>query len=161
MSVIRISRTHFMHVWSKMHEYDKNGMISKNFCGTLGALYGRGRYNFVCALDELNALSCLYHGSSWGGKQPDLSLIPDLQMPDYNDGEHELITHYIASLTPEAMLKALECIAYNIEIEEIPESKLTDSLGLAYNTLKEAITEIQGRIINDLPAYAYAQWEIQ
>lgn len=58
------------------------------------------------------------------------------------------------------MLKALECINYQIEdIVDIPEVKETE-LSASYSMLIEAIDEITDRIISSLVEYKNAKWFI-
>lgn len=56
------------------------------------------------------------------------------------------------------MLKALGCIAYQIEdIVDIPEVKETE-LSASYSMLIKAIDEIKDRIIGTQPEYKNAKW---
>lgn len=56
------------------------------------------------------------------------------------------------------MLKALECINYQIEdIVDIPEVKETE-LSASYSMLMEAIDEIKDTIIGRQPEYKNAKW---
>lgn len=158
---MRLSENHFRSVASKIASYYAFGDITREYCRTFGEL---GRYGdkehkakkFVRLLDEMNDLSCRYHGSTWYGKNPDPTYVPQ----PYDLGS----LSNAPKLNCFGMLKALQCIEYNIELEEIPASwigmgKMTE-YEKALGTLRKAIEEIKGRIIDNMPEYESAKWAI-
>jgi len=158
MSVLRISRDHFLSVYLKMKTYSGNYTVNREYCGTFRQFYDREIRNFIELLDEMNDLSCHYHGSTWGGNIPDMEYIPvGYDIPAYPSAIN------VPMLDCFGMLKALQCISYNIELAEIPErwKHRMPYYKRALDTLQRAIYEIMDKIIYSMPEYKEAEWCIE
>lgn len=151
MSVMRLSREHFQTVLNKVATYRNVNMMCLEYCSRLYRMDDSDALMFVANLDQLNDLSCYYHGSTWRGNKPNT---------DYKGVAHDLkIQRDTEVVNAPMMLKLLECIEYNIEIDEIPEEVTDMEMIDAFHTLKQTIDEIKTCIVlSCCPQYANAPW---
>lgn len=137
-------------VFEKALKYTFHNVCDINYCGILGRQTENQLKKHVCNWLWLNEMS--YIRRYQDGSKPDLG--------DF------LTFKSNANINTYQMLKYLECIKYNIEIETIKTGKtgnetpflIPDEKMESYNLLEKASEEIQCTIISQLPKYKSAKW---
>lgn len=152
MSVIHLDFRHYEAVYVKACSYIWRTTVDINYCGVfsgssqneirewLKELYRMNVYSLHCEHDE-KLEQCIQHAMSL--------------MDSWN---------YVAMDVPVCntyqMLKALECIDYQIEKDTI-QRKDFEWNGPAVKKLRQAMDRIRHRIIETIPEYRDAKWCIE
>jgi hypothetical protein len=151
MSVLVPDLKVFEAVYNKAWLYGFNKVCDINYCHTLSFSDEEKLKTHVKNWLWLNEMSWIRMYED-NGQKPDL-----VDFLTFRNGKN--INTY-------QMLKYLQCIDYNIEIETIKTGKtghedpflIPDNIIDSYNLLKKAIEEIQNVIISQLPEYEEAKW---
>jgi hypothetical protein len=152
MSVLVPSLKVYEAVYNKAIDYTFRKVVDINYCSCLGRLTEKDIKNHVSNWLYLNELSYIRKYKFRKNEKPELK---------------EFLTfrsNY--DINPYQMLKYLECIFYNIEIDTIKtghdgkqaEIVISSIMINSYNLLKRAIDEIRQAIIGELPEYKAAEW---
>lgn len=137
-------------IYEKAWSYGFHKVCDINYCNTLSLYNEETLKNHVKNWLWLNEMSWIRRYED--GKKPNLA-----DFLTFRSKKH--INAY-------QMLKYLECINYNIEIETIQTGKtghedpflIPDDKMESYKLLKKAIEEIQCVIISQLPEYKNSKW---
>lgn len=147
MSVILLSLEHYKVVFQKACIYQFHRTVDIDYCASLSCTESQLK-TLIKDWYKMNYLSdCKRNNEPYD----DEYLEWELQKIDKFKNEFPKCSTY-------QMLKALECINYQIEdIVDIPEVKETE-LSASYSMLIEAIDEIKDTIIGRQPEYKNAKW---
>lgn len=145
MSVLAISSNQFKEVYNKACKYQYRDTVDIDFCNTLKNENQESLKNWCKSLLELNYKSYKKRYN----KHCDLEEL---------DNDKKIIDSWNWNTMGKAcstyqMLKFLECINYNIELDK---TELDNST--AYQTLIKAINEIRYNIISQIPEYKNSKW---
>ena len=152
MSVIHLDFRHYEMAYVKACSCIGHRTVDINFCGefynmTQGAirewfkeLYRMNVYSLHCKHDE-ELEGCIK------------TALNAMDAWDYNKMDVPVCNTY-------QMLKALECIDYQIEKDTI-QGKDFEWNGPAVKKLRQAMDHIRHRIIDDIPEYRDAKWCIE
>lgn len=156
MSCMQLSQNHFAIVYNKACTYCNTREVTREYCYILSRWNEPKIRKYVQLWAEMNALSCHYHCYERRGISPYDGYLPEeIIIPQFGAGS--IIVDCFQ------MLKALQCIHYNIELEELPkrlEFKMADYKE-ALQQLEAIIKEIMGHIIDSMSEYKEAKWEIE
>lgn len=145
MSVMVLSLNHFKEVYNKACKYQYSSVVDINYCGVLSNDNQNSLKLWCKSLLELNYKSyCKRYEEECDLSQLD-AYNENIDLWDWDKMGKACSTYQ--------MLKYLECIHYNIELDK---TELDSSA--AYKKLVKAINEIKYRIINNIPEYANAKW---
>lgn len=151
MSVMLLDLSVYKAVFNKACGYRYRKTVDINYCYTLSLGEGRIR-EWVEQLYEMNEVSHAVRYRKevdWEGLDIPLSIIRDWR---YNNTKGPGCNAY-------QMLKHLQCIHYQIEMDEIRRAGLMkDCYEEAYRMLEKAIGEMQSHIIHAIPEYKEAKW---
>lgn len=143
MSVIVHSPEVFSQIYVKAIDYTFKKQCDMNYCSTFGRMTEKQIENTIRILCDLNC-------ESYEKRYKEEPQSPKLS---------EFIVFRFSGKTINTfqMLKYLECIHYNIEINTIAR-QLTPEEKDAMNVLHKAIEEIKSRIISEMEEYRDAAW---
>lgn len=145
MSTMLLTKKHYKAIYQKACSYQHRDVVDINHCRILAQTESQIKL-FVLNLFWMNYLSyCTRYG-----KEIDESIFEDMREEikkwNYDTMREPSINSY-------QMLKALECVHYNID--EVWNDNQN------YKILCRALTEIRCNIINAIDDYQKAKWSIE
>ena len=148
MSVLVSSIKAYELVFVKAVDYTFRRTCDINYCSVLGGLTEGQIANHVKMWADLNAES---YNIRYKEPKDEIPYSTFLNL-----------RHSGKTINTYQMLKTLECICYNIEVDTIETvRKLTVQESAAMVVLNRAIEEIKSAIINEIKEYKDAQWCIE
>lgn len=138
----------FIKVFERMCSYQYKKEVTIDYCHALSFSEEECR-NMVNMLFKLNTLSYIFNYEKFFVKTDVLDISSKL---------HFSRLGHIKRLSVFEMLKAMECIRYNIEIESIPQEYIPINAEKYMRLLKDGIEETQGQIIGQMQEYKDAPW---
>lgn len=156
MSCMQLSQNHFAAVYNKACTYANKREVTREYCYILSRWDESEIRKYVLLWAEMNDLSCHYHCYERRGISPYDGYIPEEIIIPQSGSDSIVVDCF-------QMLKALQCIHYNIELEELPKRLefRMDVYKDALKQLEDIIAEIMGHIIDSMPEYKEAKWDME
>lgn len=149
MSVMLLSLDLYKEVFNKACGYKYNKTVDINYCRTLSI----PDYDIRTLLKNLYELNAISYNHLYGDKISDdhVRVCKEcIKEWNWEEIKKKCCNTY-------QMLKYLQCIEYQISYNEIKD-KCSDEHRISYELLCKSISELQDRIIEEIPAYQEAKW---